>query len=117
MKTGKFQKRRTAMQLVVRRIGASSLAKVLGTLYGAVGLVGGAIFSVAVLLGLMRHSGSPPSDLISMLFGAGAVIVFPILYGLVGFLSGLLIAWHYNILAELHGGVVFETRTEPSSGD
>jgi hypothetical protein len=40
--------------------------------------------------------------------GIGAIIVFPILYGLLGFLFGLLSAAIYNLAARIIGGVTIE---------
>ena len=37
--------------------------------------------------------------------GVGAVIVFPILYGLMGFVATLIAAWLYNVAAGVVGGV------------
>jgi len=37
--------------------------------------------------------------------GVGAVIVFPICYGLIGFVASLLGAWLYNGLAGTVGGI------------
>jgi hypothetical protein len=42
------------------------------------------------------------------LFGVGAVIALPIIYGLIGFLSGLLMAGLYNLVTGLIGGLEIE---------
>jgi hypothetical protein len=40
-----------------------------------------------------------------MLFGAGATVAAPILYGVIGFVSTLIAAWLYNVIAGFVGGV------------
>jgi hypothetical protein len=39
------------------------------------------------------------------LIGTSAIVVFPILYGLIGFLGILIGAWLYNLLAAAVGGI------------
>ena len=45
-------------------------------------------------------------DLLTLLLiGIGAPIVLPLLYGLIGFLSGLIGATAYNVLVHITGGL------------
>jgi hypothetical protein len=37
--------------------------------------------------------------------GVGAIIVLPIFYGIIGFLSALITAWVYNLVASRVGGI------------
>ena len=71
---------------------------------GANGL-GGAISLVAGILGFVpgRDPGNP-------IFGMAAVVLFPVAYGLAGFVTTLIGAWLYNGLAGLVGGVEIELR-------
>ena len=91
-------------KIVVRRIGVLSLAKMMGALDALLGLIIGAFVSLFAVLGaaLLQSAGG------SMLFGAGAIIVFPILYGIIGFITGLICGALYNLLAGAVGGIEIE---------
>ena len=70
--------------MIIRRIGVLSLAKFMGGIYGAIGLIFGAIFSLAALAGAAiggTQSGEPGAAIVGALMGVGAIIVLPILYG------------------------------------
>jgi hypothetical protein len=92
--------------MVVNRVGPVSCAKIVGLLYVILGLVVGGIVSlIAATLGFApgREPGNP-------IFGMAAVVVFPVLYGVVGFVTTLIGAWLYNGLAGLVGGVEIDLR-------
>ena len=78
----------------------------LGALYAIIGLIIGAIVAVASMLGA---SLAPPeagsSGVVSMIFGVGAIIFLPIIYGIFGFIGGLIVPSIYNLLAGIVGGV------------
>jgi len=94
----------------VRRIGVLSLGKVMGSIYAVIGLIIGAIFSIGSLLAsvigsIAADSGEP---LLGILFGIGAIVIFPILYGGMAFLMGMLVAAVYNFAARFTGGLEVE---------
>jgi hypothetical protein len=95
--------------MVVRRVGPISCAKVVGILYAVLGVVAGAGVSLFSLLGEMvsRH---PERAAPSALFGAAAVVLFPVMYGIGGFVMTLIGAWLYNVVAELVGGIEVDIR-------
>lgn len=98
----------------VRRIGALSLAKVLGVIYAVFGLIFGLVFSLFALMGaafggMAAESGEEAAAAIfGLLFGVGAVIALPVFYGIFGFIGGLLTAWLYNAAAKIIGGIELE---------
>ena len=92
--------------MVINRVGPVSAAKVVGLLYAILGLAMGAIFSLAAALG---GFGAGRGDA-GPLFGAAAVVFFPVAYGVVGFLMTLIITWLYNGLARLVGGIEIDLR-------
>ena len=47
------------------------------------------------------------------LFGGGAILFLPVLYGVLGFLSGALMAWLYNVVAGHFGGIDMQVEFEP----
>lgn len=57
----------------------------------------------------------PQTGALGILFGVGAIIILPIVYGLLGFVGGAIVAWIYNIAARLIGGIELEIKS-PSVG-
>jgi hypothetical protein len=97
---------------VIRRMGVLSVAKLQGALYALLGLIFGAVFALFSLfgaaLGHAMGAGSHDSSIFGAIFGLGAIILFPIGYGLIGFIGGLLVAALYNLVAGIVGGVEIE---------
>jgi hypothetical protein len=93
--------------MVIKRIEPVSCAKITGTLYVILGIVFGGIFSLIALVGGFASNASGAPDLGAMV-GVGAIVIFPILYGGIGFVATLIGAWLYNIVAGLVGGIEME---------
>jgi hypothetical protein len=97
------------MQL--RRVGPLSCAKVAAVLYAAMGLIIGAVFSMIGLVGGLAASAAAEGAsgaFMGVLFGVGAIVLLPLLYGVMGFVAGLLSAAIYNVAASRVGGVELE---------
>ena len=92
--------------MVINRVGPLSCAKVVGLLYAILGLVMGAIVSLISSVGGFN----PGRDLANPLLALGAVVFFPVAYGVMGFLMTLIVAWLYNGLAGLVGGIEIDVR-------
>ncbi|HEX9670962.1 MAG TPA: hypothetical protein VGC93_15930 [Thermoanaerobaculia bacterium] len=91
---------------ILKRIGVLSCGKMMGALYALMGLIFGAIFSLLSLVGGLAGLASGEDQAIfGVLFGVGAIVILPILYGIFGFLGGLLTAFLYNVVAGIAGGV------------
>jgi hypothetical protein len=90
--------------MVIKRIGPVSCAKITGTLYAFLGICVGAIFSAASSVGGFASNGSEGAGL-GALIGVGSIVVFPVLYGGIGFVATLVGAWLYNVVAGLVGGI------------
>lgn len=90
--------------MIIRRVGPLSFAKLSGMLYAMLRLVFGGIFSMVALAGGFASETAGAAG-IGATIGVGAVVVFPILYGLMGFIATLIGAWLYNIAAGVVGGV------------
>lgn len=93
--------------MFLKRIEPLSLAKVAVVLYGGFGLVIGLVVSAVAMLGFAfapGGEGAPPAFL-APLFGVGAIVFFPLLYGFFGGLAALIGAALYNLAARLTGGV------------
>lgn len=85
----------------VKKIGVLSLAKILGFLYAIIGLILGVLFAVLSLFGFN-------ADETGLFFGAASIIIFPILYGIMGFIGGLITGFFYNLVASKIGGLEVE---------
>ncbi len=100
--------------MVLKSIGVLSCGKVMGALYAAMGLIVGAIMSLISLVGAVAaQHGQGGNAIAPLLFGVGAVIFVPILYGIMGFIGGIIMAAIYNVVAGLVGGLELdlESRT------
>ena len=94
--------------MILKRIGVLSLGKMEGGLGALMGLIIGAIFSLVSLVGSMAGMASGENEAaFGFLFGIGAIIIVPIIYGIFGFLGGMLIAFLYNLVAKFAGGIEF----------
>jgi len=90
----------------ITRIGPVSAGKVAFVLYAGIGLIIGCIVAVASLLGATIGAASGDrSALFGAIFGVGAVILLPIMYGVFGALGAMLAAALYNLTAGVVGGV------------
>jgi hypothetical protein len=100
--------------MVIRRVGVLSVAKVAGVLYAALGLIIGTIFALFAVLGSAALQSAAAEEEIPAIFGAlfgvGAIIFFPILYGILGFVFIGILAALYNFVAGLVGGVVIDVQ-------
>jgi hypothetical protein len=100
--------------MVIRRVGPLSAAKIAGALYFVMGLIFGAIVSLIAIVGgiagMASEQGSGGEAFFGMLFGAGAVIVLPLFYGALGFVTTFLAALLYNATAGIVGGVEIDVQ-------
>ena len=93
--------------MVIRRISPMSCAKISGLVYGLIGLLIGACFSLAMMTigSLAAADDEPAGAFFGMLFGAGAIVIAPMAYGVLGFIGGGLTALVYNLVAGWAGGL------------
>jgi hypothetical protein len=103
------------IKVILRRIGVMSLAKIQGVLYALLGLIIGAFASLFSVLGpvLAPGGGSSSGNQFGSLFGVASIALFPILYGAIGFITGLIMGGLYNLLAGVVGGLELETEQIP----
>ena len=86
--------------MIVRRVGPMSCARIVGSIYAVIGLIIGAIFTLAALGGMFAAPQRGP-----FVFGMAAVIVLPVLYGVLAFVMTLVVTSLYNVLADRLGGI------------
>jgi len=94
--------------MVIRRIDPFQAGKVCGTLYAFLGLIFGLLF--AALGGMMTSSLGDGTTGIPFVggFGMAAIIILPLLYGIIGFIMTIIMAALYNLVAGWVGGLKFD---------
>lgn len=100
--------------MIIRRVGVLSVAKISAIIAAVIGLLIGILIFLASLAGPMSSpdsmAGSNDAGMAWMSgLGALAIVVFPIMYGVVGFIGGAIQGFVYNIAAKFVGGVRIET--------
>jgi hypothetical protein len=103
--------------MIVKSVGIFSLAKITGIIYAFIGFIAGLFFSLLALLGaiLGANLADSPEPFVGMIFGVGSVILFPVLYGVLGFIAGIITAGIYNLTARWTGGLEIELEEKPAS--
>jgi hypothetical protein len=101
--------------MVITKLGVMSLGKLMGVMYAAIGLLFGVIYALVAVVGggaMLAMGGNEGAMGGGMMMGMGvaAVAVLPILYGVLGFIGGLITALFFNIAAKYAGGLEVETR-------
>ena len=100
----------------IRRVGPISAAKVGGVLYAGLGLIIGACVSVVMMIlgsAAAVNEEEPAGAFLGMLFGAGAIVMMPIFYGIIGAVTALISAALYNVAAKIAGGIEIEVQQQP----
>ena len=95
--------------MVINRVGPLSCAKVAGVLYALVGALAGCVVALAAMAGGLASDGVELPGL-GMAVGLGAIIMLPLLYGVLGFVGTLIGAWLYNLVAAMVGGIELDIR-------
>jgi hypothetical protein len=95
--------------MIIKKVRLMSVGKVAAFLYGLLGLIIGAFFSLAVLVGGMTAGLASESEgtgtALGALLGVGAIVIFPLLYAFAGFIGAVIMALIYNIVAGVVGGI------------
>jgi hypothetical protein len=99
--------------MVLKRIGVLSMAKIAGILYAAIGVVAGLFFAViSSFMGMAgAHMNPDMPSWLGPMFGVGAIVLAPLLYGVMGFIGGAIGALVYNLFSSLVGGIELELET------
>jgi hypothetical protein len=88
--------------MVIKRIGVLKLAIFEGAMMAAFGLLA-ALF--VMLFGAMLSSVNHDAGVLGAVGGIAALIIFPIMYGVFGFIAGAIGAALYNLIAGIVGGI------------
>ena len=95
--------------MVIKRVEPVSCAKITGMLYAVLGLLIGGVVSLIAMVGGFAAEASAAEG-VSAMIGVAAIIVFPIFYGVLGFVATLIAAWCYNLAAEVVGGIEIQVQ-------
>lgn len=90
--------------LIIKKLGPLSVGLVFGAIYLIIGLIVG-VGSFFVLLVAPEQIGFGMAALILILM----LILVPLLYGVLGFVVGIIMAALYNLVASRVGGIRVET--------
>ena len=98
--------------MIIKSVDSLSVGKVAGILYAIFGLLYGGVFAVMVVgMGVVagpRGGGAAGAGMMGAL-GLGMVILFPVIFGVMGFVGGVIGGLLYNVTASMVGGIEFET--------
>jgi hypothetical protein len=103
----------------IKSVGVMSVAKVMGLIYGALGLLVVPIFLVIGLASSMAvrqaqaATGTNFPAAMGPIFAVLMAIAAPIMYGLIGFVTGAISALIYNLIAGWVGGIEMELEIAP----
>ena len=99
----------TCRTMTITRVRPISAGKIAGLLYALIGLFIGAFISLFALIGGVAAGSMSDSEgggaAIGMLFGVGAIVIAPLVYGCMGFISAIIMAFIYNLVAGVVGGI------------
>ena len=95
--------------MVIRRVGVWSAARLYGGISAVFGFIFGAFLAMFSVIGAGVAAGNDLTEgWVAGALGVGAIIVLPILYGLMGIVVGALGAVFYNVFAGAFGGLEIE---------
>jgi predicted membrane-bound spermidine synthase len=95
----------------IKQVDPFSLAKVLGILYALLGVIIGlmvAAFGAILSNSPLAEADETAQTILSTFLGVGSIIFFPIFYGILGLVAGVITAALYNLVARWVGGVMIE---------
>lgn len=93
--------------MILRRIDPISTAKVAGILYALLGVILGLFMA---LFGSFFDAASGGG--FGGSFGIATIFIFPVMYGLIGLIGGLISAFLYNLVAGWVGGIELDFEEE-----
>jgi len=89
----------------IKRFEPLQLGKMLGILYGIMGLL---FIPFFLFMGMISAQLPPEQRAGMMIFGVGFALAAPVIYAVMGFLFGALGALIYNLVAKWIGGIEVE---------
>lgn len=103
--------------MFLRRIGIASAAKIAGILYAGIGVLIGAFVSILALVGIASETAAGGTGALGeMVVGVGAILLFPVIYGVLGAIGGAIGAGLFNLATRAVGGLEIEIEGIPGGG-
>ena len=99
------------MRMRVRSLDPMSVGKTMAAIYGAMSLLFVPIFVILMIVGAVAGANEksvPFAGALGIGFGLILIIVLPLLYALIAFVMGALMALIYNLASRWMGGVIME---------
>ena len=97
---------------IVKSVGVLSMAKIMGLIYGSMGLIFAPLFLLVGLAGLFAgQQKNPFAGMIGVVFA----LLMPVLYAGMGFIAGAIGALLYNLFANWVGGIELEIELRPNA--
>ena len=100
--------------MVLKSVGVLSAAKIVGLMYAILGLIAGLFFAAIFSIIPMADAGATNPGIpawFAPMFGTGAILIMPIVYGCMGFVGGAIAAVIYNALSGMMGGLELRLET------
>jgi Ca2+/Na+ antiporter len=97
--------------MLIKKINVLSAGMVVGLIYGLIGFIFGLIISVSAIfvdIATIEHALMPRMPVLPA-FTLLAVLLWPVLYGITGFIGAVIFAAFYNIVARWTGGLRIKT--------
>jgi hypothetical protein len=89
--------------MVLKRVGVLSVGKIMGAIYAVIGLLAGGLLALFGILG--ASLGGSQGALPGAGLGLAAIVLCPLIYGVLGFIGGLIAGALYNVFAGVVGGI------------
>lgn len=87
---------------IIKSVGVLSVAKIMGLIYGCLGLL---LIPFLLLIGLAGTMAGGQRSPFAGVFGMVFAFLAPIFYGILGFIAGAIGAALYNLFAKWIGGI------------
>ncbi len=97
---------------IVKSVGVLSIAKIMALVQACLGLIFAPLFLLVGVLGSLAGQQKTP---FAGMFGVFFALFMPVLYGVIGFLTGAIGGLLYNLFAKLVGGFELEIELQPQT--
>lgn len=91
--------------LSLKRVGVMSVGIFTATMAAVMSFIAAIFLVILTSLGLRFNGAFNPGAAVA---GAGLLIIMPLIYGIFGFIGGVINAVIYNVIAEITGGIRLE---------
>jgi H+/Cl- antiporter ClcA len=97
---------------IIKSVGVLSVAKIIGLMYACLGLIFAPLF---LLIGVLASAAGQHNNPLAGIFSFGFAVLFPVIYGVIGFIAGAIGALLYNLFARWAGGFELQMELRPQT--